>query len=47
MFRNEFVAAASADFQTWSWAAAITGGVLVLVGIVAGLIPRKKARATR
>ena len=47
MFRNEFVAAASADFQTWSWAAAITGGVLVLVGIVAGLIPRKRARATR
>ena len=47
MFRNEFVAAASADFQTWTWAAAITGGVLVLVGIVAGLIPRKRARVTR
>jgi hypothetical protein len=47
MFRNEFVAAASADFQTWTWAAAITGGVLVLVGIVAGRIPRKRARVTR
>lgn len=47
MFRNEFVAAASADFQTWTWAAATTGGVLVLVGIVAGLIPRKRARVTR
>ncbi|MCQ6271515.1 hypothetical protein M8J71_13605 [Pseudarthrobacter sp. R1] len=47
MFRNEFVAAASADFQTWTLAAAITGGVLVLVGIVAGLIPRKRARVTR
>ncbi|MGF9646824.1 hypothetical protein AAIH32_02560 [Pseudarthrobacter oxydans] len=47
MFRNEFVAAASADFQTWTLAAAITGGVLVLVGIVAGLIPRKRAWVTR
>jgi hypothetical protein len=47
MFRNEFVAAASSDFQTWTLAAAITGGVLVLVGIVAGLIPRKRARVTR
>lgn len=47
MFRNEFVAAASADFQIWTWAAATTGGVLVLVGIVAGLIPRKRARVTR
>jgi hypothetical protein len=47
MFRNEFVAAASAHFQTWTWAAAATGGVLLLVGIVAGLIPRNRARATR
>jgi hypothetical protein len=47
MFRNEFVAAASADFQTWTRAAAITGGVLVLLVIVAGLIPRKRARVTR
>jgi hypothetical protein len=47
MFRNEFVAAASAHFQTWTWAAAATGGVLLLVGTVADLIPRKRARATR
>jgi hypothetical protein len=47
MFRNEFVAASSADFQAWTWAAVITGGVLVLAGIVAALIPRKQARATR
>jgi hypothetical protein len=47
MFRNEFVAAASAHFQTWTWAAAVTGGVLLLVGTVSGLIPRKRARATR
>lgn len=47
MFRNEFVAAASVDFRTWTWAAAIVGGVLVLVGIVAGFIPRKRARVTR
>ncbi|WP_458781507.1 hypothetical protein [Arthrobacter sp. D3-16] len=47
MFRNEFVAASSANFQTWTWATAITGGALVLAGVVAGLIPRRRARATR
>ncbi|MFF1251111.1 hypothetical protein ACFVYC_01240 [Pseudarthrobacter sp. NPDC058329] len=47
MFRNEFVAASAAHFQSWTWAAAVTGGVLLLAGIVAGLIPRRRARATR
>ncbi|MGX1160242.1 hypothetical protein FBY31_1394 [Arthrobacter sp. SLBN-100] len=47
MFRNEFVAAGAADFQGWILASAITGGVLLLMGAVAGLIPRKRARATR
>jgi hypothetical protein len=47
MFRNEFVAASSAHFQTWIWAAAVTGAVLLLVGTVAGLIPRKRARSIR
>jgi hypothetical protein len=47
MFRDGFVAAAAADFQGWTLASAITGGVLVLVGVVAGLIPRKRARPTR
>ncbi|CCQ45429.1 putative uncharacterized protein [Pseudarthrobacter siccitolerans] len=47
MFRDAFVAAASADFQGWTVATAITGGVLVLVGVVAGLIPRSRARANR
>ncbi|WP_104042445.1 hypothetical protein [Arthrobacter sp. ZGTC412] len=47
MFRNEFVAASSAHFQTWTLAAAITGGALLLAGIVAGLIAGRRARATR
>jgi hypothetical protein len=47
MFRDGFVAAAAADFQGWTLASAITGGMLLLVGVVAGLIPRKRARATR
>ncbi|MDQ0690243.1 hypothetical protein [Arthrobacter sp. W4I7] len=47
MFRDGFVAAAAADFQDWTLASAITGGVLVLVGVVAGLISRKRVRPTR
>ena len=47
MFRDAFVGAAAADFQGWTVATAITGGVLVLVGVVAGLIPRRRARANR
>ncbi|VXB61537.1 conserved membrane hypothetical protein [Arthrobacter sp. 9AX] len=47
MFRDGFAAAASADFQGWTLAAAITGGALLVVGIVAGFIPRKRAQATR
>jgi hypothetical protein len=47
LFRNEFVAASFTHFQTWTLAAAITGGVLLLVGIVAGLIARKQTPADR
>jgi hypothetical protein len=47
MFRDRFVAAAAADFQGWTLAAAITGGVLLLVGIVAAFIPRNRVQATR
>jgi hypothetical protein len=47
MFRNEFVAAATTDFQGWTLTAAITGGVLLLLGIVARFIPGKRTRATR
>jgi hypothetical protein len=46
-FRDAFVAAAAADFQGWTLATAITGGVLVLAGVVAGLIPRRRAQANR
>jgi hypothetical protein len=47
MFRDELVAAASADFQGWNVAAAITGAVLLLLGLVAGSSSRKRARASR
>lgn len=47
MFRNEFVAASAGHFQSWIWVAAMTGGTLVLVGTVSGLIPRKRALPTR
>ena len=47
MFRDEFVAAASADFQSWNVAAAVTGGVLLLLGLVAGSFARKRVRASR
>ncbi|TLM86900.1 hypothetical protein [Pseudarthrobacter sp. NamE5] len=47
MFRDEFVAASAADFQAWTVAAAVTGGALLVLGLVAGLTTRKRARATR
>ena len=47
MFRDEFVPAAAAGFGTWTTAAAVTGGVLLVVGIVAGAASRKRSRATR
>jgi hypothetical protein len=47
IFRDEFVAAAHADFNGWTVTAAISGGVLLLLGIVAGIASRKRPRATR
>jgi hypothetical protein len=47
MFRNEFVAAANADFTAWTAAAAITGAVVLVLGIVAGISSRRSPRATR
>jgi hypothetical protein len=47
MFRDEFVAAANADFAAWTAGAAITGGLLLLLGIVAGISSRRRPRATR
>ncbi|MEV7575118.1 hypothetical protein AB0P28_18705 [Pseudarthrobacter sp. NPDC089323] len=47
MFRNEFVAAATADFTGWTVAAAIAGGVLVVLGTVAGIASRRRPGATR
>jgi hypothetical protein len=47
MFRDGFVAAATADFQGWTVGAAVAGGVLLVVGVVAGLIPRKRVQANR
>lgn len=47
MFRDEFVAASAADFQAWTLAAAVTGGVLLVLGVVAGFTSRKPQRANR
>lgn len=47
MFRNEFVAAATADFTGWTVAAAIAGGVLVVLGTVVGIASRRRPGATR
>ena len=47
MFRNEFVAAANADFLAWTVAAAATGGVVLALAIVAGIASRRRSRATR
>ncbi|MGO4234984.1 hypothetical protein [Pseudarthrobacter sp. YAF2] len=47
MFRDQFVGAAAADFQSWIAATAVTGGVLVAVGIVTLFASRKRVRASR
>lgn len=47
MFRDEFLAAACADFQGWITTTAITGGVLVAAGIVTLFASRKRARTSR
>ncbi|OAE03639.1 hypothetical protein [Arthrobacter sp. OY3WO11] len=47
MFRDEFVAAAAADFRGWTMAAAAGGGALLFLGLVAGFATRKRARASR
>ena len=47
MFRDEFLAAAGADFQAWITAAAVTGGVLVAAGVVTLFASRKRARTSR
>jgi hypothetical protein len=47
MFRDGFVAAATRDFQGWTLSTAITGAALLLVGVVAGLISRRRAHANR
>ena len=47
MFRDEFVGAAAADFQSWIAATAVTGGVLAAAGIVTLFASRKRVRASR
>lgn len=47
MFRDEFLAAAGADFQTWITATAVAGGVLVAAGIVTLFASRKRVGASR
>jgi len=47
MFRDEFLAAAGKDFQSWITAAAVTGGVLAAAGIVTLFASRKRVRTSR
>ena len=47
MFRDEFLAAAGKDFQSWVTAAAVTGGVLAAAGIVTLFASRKRVRTSR
>ncbi|GGH93456.1 hypothetical protein ACFFGR_07860 [Arthrobacter liuii] len=47
MFRDQFLAAAGKDFQTWITTAAVTGGVLVAAGIVTLFASRKRVRTSR
>ena len=47
MFRDEFLGAAGADFQTWITAAAVAGGVLVAAGVVTLFASRKRPRTSR
>jgi hypothetical protein len=47
MFRDEFLAAAGADFQTWITTAAVAGGVLAAAGVVTLFASRKRLRTSR
>lgn len=47
MFKNEFAAAASADFGTWVLAAAITGGALAVAGLVVRIASPGRRGSTR
>lgn len=47
MFKNEFVAAASAGFGTWVLAAAITGGALTVAGLVVRIASPGRRGSTR
>ena len=47
MFRDEFLAAAGKDFQSWITAAAVAGGVLAAAGIVTLFASRKRVRTSR
>ncbi|MFJ5860643.1 hypothetical protein ACIQCM_04410 [Pseudarthrobacter sp. NPDC092439] len=46
MFRDEFVAAASRDFQPWTLAAAVAGAVALAAGLLGRSAARKRERAT-
>jgi hypothetical protein len=47
MFKNEFVAAASTNFSTWILATAVTGGALLVAGIVIRIASPGRRRANR
>jgi hypothetical protein len=47
LFRDEFVPAAAASFQSWAGVTAVVGGVLLLAGVVAGVSSRRRAQPNR
>jgi hypothetical protein len=47
MFRDEFLAAAGADFQTWITTSAVAGAVLVAAAVVTLFASRKRERTSR
>ena len=47
MFKDEFVAAASSSFQSWTLGAAVAGGILLACGLVTGIASRGRRARTR
>jgi hypothetical protein len=47
MFKDAFVAAGSASFQSWASGTAVAGGVLLAAGIVIGIASRGRRALTR
>jgi hypothetical protein len=47
MFKNQFVAAGTGNFQSWASGSAVAGGVLLAAGLVTGIASRGRRVPTR